>query len=81
MSTTGDLGDFDVSKPGSYTLRYVVSYFTLPKYRWYVDTTINVVDHLDGHRIKVLNDSIDVRMNGERLEKISRRILVTSVVS
>lgn len=68
MSTTGDLGDFDVSKPGSYTLRYVVSYFTLPKYRWYVDTTINVVDHLDGHRIKVLNDSIDVRMNGERLE-------------
>ena len=30
MSTTGDLGDFDVSKPGSYTLRYVVSYFTLP---------------------------------------------------
>lgn len=68
MSTTGDLGDFDVSKPGSYTLRYVVSYFTLPKYRWYVDTTINVIDHIDGHRIKVLNDSIDVRMNGERLE-------------
>ena len=68
MSTTGDLGDFDVSKPGSYTLRYVVSYFTLPKYRWYVDTTINVVDNLDGHRIKVLNYSIDVRMNGERLE-------------
>lgn len=53
MSTTGDLGDFDVSKPGSYTLRYVVSYFTLPKYRWYVDTTINVVDHLDGHSVMV----------------------------
>lgn len=47
---------------------FLALFFILPKYRWYVDTTINVVDHLDGHRIKVLNDSIDVRMNGERLE-------------
>lgn len=36
-TTVEDDGGFDISKTGSYTVRYQVSYFLLKEYTWYVD--------------------------------------------
>lgn len=68
-TTVEDDGGFDISKTGSYTVRYQVSYFLLKGYTWYVDTTINVVDEISTNsRIKVLNDSLKVTSNGQLIE-------------
>lgn len=68
-TTVEDDGGFDISKTGSYTVRYQVSYFLLKEYTWYVDTTINVVDEISANsRIKVLNDSLKVTSNGQLIE-------------
>ena len=68
-TTVEDDGGFDISKTGSYTVRYQVSYFLLKEYTWYVDTTINVVDEISTNsRIEVLNDSLKVTSNGQLIE-------------
>lgn len=68
-TTVEDDGGFDISKTGSYTVRYQVSYFLLKGYTWYVDTTINVVDEISANsRIEVLNDSLKVTSNGQLIE-------------
>ena len=68
-TTVEDDGGFDISKTGSYTVRYQVSYFLLKGYTWYVDTTINVVDEISANsRIEVLNDSLRVMSNGQLIE-------------
>ena len=68
-TTVEDDGGFDISRPGSYTVRYQVSYFMLKNYTWYVDSVINVIDNVDnGSQIKVLNDSLKVIMDNEILE-------------
>ena len=68
-TTVEDDGGFDISKTGSYTVRYQVSYFLLKEYTWYVDTTINVVDEISTNsRIEVLNDSLKVTANGQLIE-------------
>ena len=68
-TTVEDDGGFDISKTGSYTVRYQVSYFLLKEYTWYVDTTINVVDEISANsRIEVLNDSLKVTSNGQLIE-------------
>ena len=68
-TTVEDDGGFDISKTGSYTVRYQVSYFLLKGYTWYVDTTINVVNEISANsRIEVLNDSLKVTSNGQLIE-------------
>ena len=68
-TTVEDDGGFDISKTGSYTVRYQVSYFLLKEYTWYVDTTINVVDEISTNsKIEVLNDSLKVTSNGQLIE-------------
>ncbi len=68
-SVVEDDGGFDITKVGTYTVRYKVTYFMAPDYPWYVDTTINVVDDkTEGSQIKLLNDSLKVLMDDELIE-------------
>lgn len=39
-----DDGDFDVTKPGTYTVTYEMSYFLYPEYTWFVANKVNVID-------------------------------------
>lgn len=39
-----DEGDFDITKPGSYTVIHEISYFMYYDYTWYVKNTVNVID-------------------------------------
>lgn len=39
-----DEGDFDITKPGSYTVIHEVSHFMYYDYTWFVKSTVNVVD-------------------------------------
>ena len=39
-----DNGGFDISRPGSYTVIYEISYFLYCDYTWYVKNTVNVVE-------------------------------------
>ena len=39
-----DSGGFDISRPGSYTVIYEISYFLFCEYTWYVKNTVKVVD-------------------------------------
>lgn len=39
-----DDGGFDVTKPGTYTVIYEMSYFLFPEYTWYVASKVNVVE-------------------------------------
>ena len=68
-SVVEDDGNFDITKVGTYTVRYKLTYFMAPDYPWYVDTTINVVDDkTEGSQIKLLNDSLKVLMDDELIE-------------
>lgn len=56
--------NFDVNTVGVYTVRYAVTYYMLPKYTWYVDSTINVVENLSTlNKVSVASDSIKVTVN------------------
>lgn len=44
VNNLADDGGFDVTRPGTYTVTYEMSYFLYPDYTWYVANKVNVVE-------------------------------------
>lgn len=44
INNLADDGGFDVTRPGTYTVTYEMSYFLYPDYTWYVASKVNVVE-------------------------------------
>lgn len=44
VNNLADDGGFDVTRPGTYTVIYEMSYFLYPEYTWYVASRVNVVE-------------------------------------
>lgn len=44
VNNLADDGGFDITRPGTYTVTYEMSYFLYPEYTWFVANTVKVVE-------------------------------------